>query len=394
MTREVLIVGGGLGAQRAAETLRRRGHDGPIRMLCAEPVAPYDRPPLSKQVLREGGEHERVALRPAAWYAEHDVDLLLGLPAVGLDLGRRRVLTVGGDAPAADAVLIATGAQARRLPVLSPFANVHTLRSLADAQALRGAIAPGRRLAVVGAGFIGQEVAATARGLGAEVTLIEAMAQPLEHVVGARLGAWFARLHRAHGVEVLLGDAVASAHGNGSVQRLRLAGGREVDVDAVVVGVGVQPAAGWLRGTPLGDGPIAVDARGRTAVPGVFAAGDVAAAPGRDGRRERCEHWESAARGAVAAAHGILGLDPPPAAVPAFWSDLYDSRVQLVGRAADAEAVTVEGDQESPAFVASFTRSGRPVAALLVNRAAELPHRRRLLAGDSDPPSTEGGLAA
>ena len=298
----MLIVGGGLAAQRAAETLRRRGHDGPILMLCAEARAPYDRPPLSKELLAGGGGHEQVALRPAAWHAEHDVTLLTGEAAVSLDFATRRVVTARGRRLDAQHVMIATGSAPRALPLLDGYSNVHTLPTLGDAAALRAAIAPGTRLAIVGAGFIGQEVAATARGAGAEATLIEALPVPLLRMLGPRLGGWFAGLHRDHGVDVALGVSVSAVHGAGRVEALELADGRLVRCDAVLVGVGVAPATSWLRGTPLGGGPISVDELGRTVLPGVYAAGDVAATPAPGGGHERCEHWEAANSRAAATA--------------------------------------------------------------------------------------------
>ena len=375
----VLIAGGGLAAQRVAETLRRRGHDGPIRMLCAEPVAPYDRPPLSKELLAGDGGHEQVALRPASWHAEHDVELLIGEAAVSLDPATRHVVTTGGRRLDAAHVVVATGSAPRTLPLLDGYSNVHTLRTLQDAAALRAAIAPGTHLAVIGAGFIGQEVAATARAAGARATLIEALPVPLMRLLGPRLGAWFAGLHRENGVDVALDVSVAAVHGDRRVEALELADGRVVRCDAVLVGVGVAATTGWLGGTPLGGGPIEVDALGRTVVPGVYAAGDVAAAPAPGGGHERCEHWESAVRGAAAAAHGILGLDPPPPTVPGFWSDQYGLRIQLVGRPAGADALDIDGALGDRSFAARFLHRGRPVAALLVDRVAELAHYRRLI---------------
>jgi len=239
MMREdgVLIVGGGLAAQRCAETLRRKGFEGRVRMVCAEPEPPYDRPPLSKELLAGATEEGSLAYRPARWYEEKGVELLLGRRAEALDPGARAVRLDGGEEIGYGALLIATGGEARRLPFLAGFENVHSLRALADARRLRADLAPGSGLAVIGAGFIGQEVAATARGLGAEVTMIEALTAPLVPVLGAELGAWFAELHRAEGVRVLTGAKLESARGRGGrVEELVLAGGDAVACDAVVVG--------------------------------------------------------------------------------------------------------------------------------------------------------------
>jgi len=231
----VLIVGGGLAAQRAAETLRARDHRGPIRVVCGEPEPPYDRPPLSKEL-------GATPFRPADWYAQKDVELLLGRRAAALEPFNRRVRLEDGEALDYDELIIATGAHPRRIPMLAGRPNAHVLRTLADAQALRTVLGPGVRLAIVGAGFVGQEVAATARALGVDVTLIEAADVPLAHVLGPRLGGWFAGLHRSEGVRVLVGAAVADARpavAGAPVSELVLADGAVVEADFVLVAVGV-----------------------------------------------------------------------------------------------------------------------------------------------------------
>jgi len=248
----VVIVGGGLAAQRCAETLRRRGYDGSVRMVCAETDPPYDRPPLSKELLAGDVSEETVAFRPARWYEEKQVDLLLGVHAEGLDPAARRLKLDSGSELPYEKLLIATGGAARRLPFLEGFENVHYLRTLADARRLRGELTAGARLAIVGAGFIGQEVAATARRLGVEVTMIEALETPLASILGAEVGGWFADLHQDEGVRVLTGMMLESAHGGGGgVEELVLADGTAVACDAVVVGVGTSPATGWLKGSGL-----------------------------------------------------------------------------------------------------------------------------------------------
>jgi NADPH-dependent 2,4-dienoyl-CoA reductase/sulfur reductase-like enzyme len=360
----VLIVGGGLAAQRAAETLRARDHRGPIRVVCGEPEPPYDRPPLSKEL-------RAAPFRPDDWYATQDVELLLGRRAARLEAAHRRVLLEDGEALGYDALIVATGARPRRLPMLAGRPNVHVLRTLADARALRAALAPGVRLAIVGAGFVGQEVAATARGLGVEVTLIEAAEVPLAHVLGSRLGGWFADLHRAEGVRVELGAALTEALplvAGAPVRELALADGRRIEADVVLVAVGVAPETRWLAGSPLADG-IAVDEGARTALPHVYAAGDVV---------RGCEHWEPAARLGAAAARSILGLAAAPAPPASFWSDQYGVRIHLVGEAAGADAVELDGDGRD--FTAVLRRRGALIGALLVGRSRELPVWRRLLA--------------
>ena len=358
----VLIVGGGLAAQRAAETLRARDHRGPIRVVCGEPVAPYDRPPLSKELRAE-------PFRPAAWYAEHDVELLLGRRASALDVAARCVTLEDGEQLGYDDLIVATGARPRRLPMFAGRPNVHVLRTLADAEGVRAALVPGARLAIVGAGFVGQEVAATARGLGAEVTMIEAAEVPLA-VLGPRLGGWFAELHRSEGVRVELGVSVGEARpavAGAPVEELVLSDGRIVEADVVLVGVGVAPETRWLAGSPLADG-VAVDEGARTIVPHVYAAGDVTGG----------QHWELAARLGTAAARSILGL-PVAAAPPSnVWSDQYGLRIHLVGEA--GPEIEIEGRPEARDFTAVLRRHGIAVGALLVGRPRDLPRWRRQLA--------------
>ena len=363
MPGSVLIVGGGLAAQRAAETLRARDHYGPIRVVCGEPEPPYDRPPLSKELTA-------APFRPPDWYADNDVELLLGRRAARLEVARRRVLLEDGEALGYDELIVATGAHARRLPTLVGRPNVHVLRTLADARDLRAALAPGVRLAIVGAGFVGQELAATARGLGAEVTLIEAAAAPLAHVLGERLGGWFAGLHREEGVHVELGSGLAEALpavAGAPVSELVLADGRRIAADVVLVAIGVVPETRWLAGSPLSE--LAVDAGARTVVPHVYAAGDVV---------RGCHHWEPAARLGVAAARSILGLPAAPEMPESFWSDQYGVRIHLVGEAAGADAVELDGEGRD--FTAVLRRRGALIGALLVGRPRELPHWRRRLA--------------
>ncbi len=371
----VLIVGGGLAAQRCAEALRRRGYEGPVRMACAEPDPPYDRPPLSKGLLAGTAAEEDVAYRPAWWYEEKEVELLLGARAEALDPVSRTVRLDSGAELGYGRLLVATGSGARQLPFLAGFENVHSLRTLADARRLREELVPGARLAVVGAGFIGQEVAATARGLGVEVTMIEALPTPLAPILGEEVGAWFAELHREEGVRVITGAMLESARGRaGRVEELALAGGTTVACNAVVVGVGTVPATSWLRGSGLGEKGVRTDASGRTELPGVFAAGDVSVPfDPRFGAHARTEHWGAAAWQGSAAAKAMLGEYPGTPPLPSFWSDQYGLRIQYVGHAHHADAIAVEGTPGNRDFEATFTRCGVPVAGLTVDRPRAVP---------------------
>jgi 3-phenylpropionate/trans-cinnamate dioxygenase ferredoxin reductase component len=381
----VVIVGAGLAAQRCAETLRRRGYEAPVRIVGAEPEAPYDRPPLSKAVLAGSTADESTAFRAPEWYEEQEVELLLGAPAERLEPEAHRLVLVGGEELRYGKVLIATGGEPRRLPFLADFENVHYLRTLADARRLRGGLGPGTRLAIVGAGFIGQEVAATATGLGAEVTIVEALEVPLAPILGAELGRWFADLHREEGVRLLTGAMLQSAEGSGRVERLLLADGTAVECDVVLVGIGTVPATAWLQGSGLGERGVEVDSGGRTGVPDVFAAGD-ASIPydHRFGAHARTEHWDAAAWQGAAVARAMLGEEPGVPPLPSFWSDQFGVRIQCVGHPHHGESVLVEGDPASRDFEAVFVRDGHPVAGLTVARPRAIPAlRKRIEAGHS-----------
>jgi NADPH-dependent 2,4-dienoyl-CoA reductase/sulfur reductase-like enzyme len=369
MSEGILIAGGGLAGQRCAETLRRAGYEGRLRMVCGEPHPPYDRPPLSKAVLAGAEANDGLGLRPASWYGDHAVELLLGTRVAALDCTRRTVTLADGHALGYEQLLIATGSRPRRLALLDGFADVHTLRTLEDARALRAALAEGGRLVIVGAGFIGQEVAAAAAKAGAHTTIVEAADAPLVALLGPEVGAWFADLHRSEGVHVLLGASVAAATGTDRVERLTLGDGRRLACDHVLVGIGVDPDLGWLAGSGL-DPVVRTGADGHTGAPGVFAAGDATGGG----------HWESAARQGMTAARAMLGLASGRPAAASFWSDLYDTRVHYLGDAPRADAATVDGDPARRDFSVTFTRAGAPVAVLLVGRPHDLPTARALLA--------------
>ncbi|HXR28933.1 MAG TPA: FAD-dependent oxidoreductase [Solirubrobacteraceae bacterium] len=385
MRSGVLIAGGGLAAQRCAETLRRSGYEGAVTMVCGEPHLPYDRPPLSKEVLHDTHAERRLAFRPEDWYGERQVELLLGVEARGLDATARKLALSDGSSVAYEHLLIATGGRPRPLPAFERFANVSMLRTLEDARALRAVLTPGCRLLIIGAGFIGQEVAAAACKAGASPTIVEAAAAPLAGLLGAELGAWFAELHRSSGVELLLEEQVERVHGSERVASVTLRGGRRIDCDHVLVGVGIEPNVAWLRGSALQEAGVRTDVDGRSAVPGVYAAGDVAALfDPLLGRHVLGSHWETAGRQGARAAKAMLGLDPGPGAVSSFWSDLYGTRVQYLGHAPLADAVSFDGDPGSRDFTATFTSAGRVVAVLLAGRPQLLPQARALLATNNE----------
>ncbi|HEU4599944.1 MAG TPA: FAD-dependent oxidoreductase [Solirubrobacterales bacterium] len=374
----VVIVGGGLAAQRCAETLRRGGYEAPVRIVCGEEEMPYDRPPLSKGVLAGEAAAESTAFRPSGWYAEQGVELLLGTRAEALDPSSRDVFLDSGRVLRYGKLLVASGGEPRRLPFLEGYENVHYLRTLGDARRLRGEIGAGTRLAIVGAGFIDQEVASTALSLGAEVTMVEAMELPLLPILGGELGDWFARLHREEGVRLITGAMLEGARGGDRVEELVLAGGERVGCDAVVVGVGTVPATAWLRGSGLGEAGVEVDAAGRTALPGVFGAGDATVPHDpRFGGHARTEHWDAAAWQGRAAARAMLGEEPATPPLPSFWSDQYGLRVQCVGHPHHGDAVVVDGDLAGRDFEVTFLRRGAPVAGLAVGRPRAIPALRK-----------------
>ena len=377
-----MIAGGGLAAQRCAETLRRGGSDEPIRILCAEPHRPYDRPPLSKELLAGGCEPVELSFRDAPWYETHAVDLLCGVSANRLSPREHRVETSDGRALRYHQLLIATGGKPRALAPLAGYENVLTLRTLDDALDLRSRLNADTRLVIVGAGFVGLEIAATARGLGAEVTVIEAAATPLANVLGESVGSWFAELHRDHGVRVLTGHTVERVETDGDVVKaLDLGDSATVAADLIIVGVGIEPEVGWLAesGLDLGGG-VRVDQNGRTACPEIFAAGDVAATfDAGSGHYVPGSHWEAAARQASGAARLMLGLEPSRPSAASFWTDQYGLRMQYVGRSWPGDTVAVDGEPQAYNFTATYRRDGRVVAVLLVDRPRSLPEARALI---------------
>ncbi len=397
---DVLIAGGGLAAQRCCETLRRLGFDGRIVVLCQEPRAPYDRPPLSKAFLTDERQQSKLDLRPSKWYEDNDVELLLGVAAGELDaVGQRVSLRQLGEGPRTNGsrrhrdtlryrqLVIATGSQPRRLPDVRLGGPVHELRTHTDALGLRSALREREgRLAVLGAGLIGMEVASSARALGLEVTLIEAAPTPLARALPPTLGRWSAALHRNQGVEVRLATTVKQLRVRRRDATLQLSDGSQIMADTVLLAAGTAPATEWLLGSGLGPGPIPTDLSGRTRLPGVYAAGDAACFPDPYlGERVPTQHWEAAVRQGAAVARAILGLEPAPPMPPMFWSDQHGRRIQLVGHAPSHCEIQLDGDPESGQPFTAWIRSReRPAAALLVNRPDALPLARRWIA-DAHP---------
>jgi 3-phenylpropionate/trans-cinnamate dioxygenase ferredoxin reductase component len=380
--REIVLVGGGLATTRCARTLRSKGYDGRLTMLCGEDHAPYDRPPLSKAQLATP-DPQPAWLRPEGWWAENDVELRLGSPAVRLLAGERRLRLQDGSELPYDRLLVATGATPRPAPgALAQASNVHTLRDLADTRRLHAELVPGARLIVIGAGLIGLEVAATAHALGCAVTVLEAAPHPLARALPRALADWLVDLHRRRGVTVELDVRVATVEQHaGRVSALTLDDGRTLGCDVVLAAIGVEPHTGWLAGSPLPDrGGIPVDAGGRTALPDVLAAGDCALTPDlANGLPRRSDHWEAAVHTGRAVALSMLDLPAGPTPPPGFWTDQHGIRVQVVGEAARADAMQLDGSLDADDFHAHLTRDGRLVAGAAADRPRALPAFRKRL---------------
>ena len=383
--QSIHIVGASLAGIRAVEALRRRGYDGRVVLLGDEPYRPYDRPPLSKQVLAGDWDVDRIALTKPEKWDELDLDFRPGVQATGFDLASRVLSTSDGD-DTVDGLLIATGARCRTLPGTEAMAGVHVLRSLDDTLALRAELDDGpSRVVVVGAGFIGAEVAATCRGRGLEVSMIEALPTPLGRVLGEEMGQVCADVHLEHGVDLRTGVGVDWLEADeGRVARVVLTDGAVIDADVVVVGIGVIPNTEWLEGSGLTiDNGVVCDAT-MLAAPGVTAAGDVARWPnGRFDEVMRVEHWDNAIEQGVHAAERLLVDDDaatPFEPVPWFWSDQYDRKIQLAGRVrADDETHLATGSLEERRFAMLYGRGGKLVGVLGFNRPRHVMQYKTLI---------------
>lgn len=384
--KAVTVVGASLAGLQAARALRSEGFDGRLVIVGDEPHRPYDRPPLSKEFLAGRIDTDSLLLEDPD--DALDAEWLLGAPASSLDTFGREVVLADGSRVRSDGIVIATGARARTLPGPGPRAGVHVLRTLDDTLRLREDLVPGSRLVVIGAGFIGAEVASTARALGCEVTVVEAMPTPLAGPLGVEMGAIVAGLHEQHGVELLCGVGVDRLVGRDRVEAVELTDGTSLPADVVLVGIGALPNVEWLDGSgvALADG-VDCDHRGRTSVPGVVAVGDCASWHDlRRGRSHRVEHWTGALERPLTAVTTLLSgstsADPASktTGLPYFWSDQYDVRIQFAGHAADADSVVVEeGSAETRDVLAVYWRGDEPVAVLGMNQARMFGRWRRQL---------------
>jgi 3-phenylpropionate/trans-cinnamate dioxygenase ferredoxin reductase component len=376
----IVVVGASLGGLRVVESIRREGFEGRLTLIGDEPHRPYDRPPLSKEFLRGELGVERLALRKSP-YEELDLDLRLGVQAVSLDLRARELELRGGERVPFDGLVVATGARPRVLPGLEGKRGVHVLRTLDDAAALAEDLRAAARVVVIGAGFIGLEVASSCRALGLDVTVLEAAAWPCARALHPDLGAFLTELHRARGVDLRAGVAIERFLGDEAVEGVVLRDGTEIPCDVLVVGIGVAPNVEWLEGSGLAlEGGVRCDETLRASADGVFALGDVASFPHPlfDGERMRIEHWTTTVEQArVVAKNLVRGERVAFEKAPLFWSDQLDLKIQGVGRPRPGdEMVITHGSFEEGRFLALFGREGRLVGAYGFGRPAELIRAR------------------
>ena len=378
--KSVAIIGASLAGARAAQELRAQGFDGRVVLVGEEPHLPYDRPPLSKAFLAGTAARESLDLLDADDTAS--LELRLGTRAERLDPAAGRVVLSDGEL-SVDGVVLATGGRARTLPGTEGIAGVHVLRTLEDSLALREELVPGARVVIVGAGFVGAEVASTARALGLDVTVLEALETPLARVLGLRLAEACAGLHARHGTTLRCGAAVETLLTTGGrVTGVRLTGGEELPADVVVVGIGMVPATDWLAGSGLEAGNGVHTSSGLvTKLPNVVAVGDVAAyAHAETGVRHRHEHWTNASEQAPVAVANLLAGHVTRHYAPSgyVWSDQYSGTLQLAGHPEPGdEVVFVEGSAEDGAFVATYQRDGATVGVFALNSAKQFTRLRR-----------------
>lgn len=382
--QRAVVVGGSLAGARAIEALRAEGFEGELILVGAEIHAPYDRPPLSKQVLRGEWTSERTRLRfdPEALR----VELRLGVSATRLDASAHTLALSDGSTLSYDGLVIATGAAARRPSWGHNLTGVHVVRTLDDAVALQAALAARPRVCIVGAGFIGLEVASSCRALGLDVTVIEPLSTPLAPKLGPRMAELVVQMHRDAGVQLRTGIGVLGVEGDGRVERVQLSDGKTLEADLVVVGIGVTLNTEWLRGSAveLADG-VQCDATCATTVPNIVAAGDLASWPNPWlGERMRVEHWthavEQAAHAAKRLVHGP-SFTEPFSSVPYFWSDQLGVKIQFAGHTKlGDEVIVVEGSEAERKLVALYARAGRVMGVLALGKPARLVHYRKRIA--------------
>jgi 3-phenylpropionate/trans-cinnamate dioxygenase ferredoxin reductase subunit len=402
-TQRITLVGAGQAAAQALETLHKRGHHGPVTLVGDEALLPYQRPPLSKKFLAGTLDRDRLLIRHAAHYTDHGVDLRLGFAAVSIDRSRRRVEIADGSAVEYDQLLLATGTHPRLLPLPgATLSGVHYLRSVADVDRLRVELAPGRRVVIIGGGYIGLEVAATCREAGLEVTVLEAADRVMNRVVSPVVSAFYEAEHARRGVRTLCGARVnslvpggqsgeshspVSPPGTERVAAVKLDDGHELPADFVLVAIGVVPTDALARAAGLDcDNGILVDEYCRTSDPNIWAAGDCARHPSiHYGTRVRLESVDNAFEQGTSAALNMLGIRTAHDKVPWFWSDQFDLKMVIVGLAAAHDEVVLRGDPATRAFSVCYLRDGELIAVEAINHTKDQMAARKMIPARARP---------
>src|SRR5215831_1302811 len=368
--RAFVILGGGAAGYMAAQTLREEGFRGRVLMITREERLPYDRPNLSKDYLQGHAEPEWMPLRPDEFFTDHDIEVMRGKGVARVDAKGKTVSFKGGGQLAYDALLVATGTEPRTLPIAgSDLRNVLTLRSFADSDAIIAAAEGAQRAVVIGASFIGMEVASSLKIRGLEVTVVAPDQAPFEKTLGVAIGALFQKIHEDNGVRFRLGEKVARITGHGKVEAVELESGEKVDADMVVVGVGVKPATDFLKGVELSDdGGVVVDEHLRAA-DGLYAAGDIARFHSSlTGARERIEHWRTALQQGRIAARNMAGSAVSYTAVPFFWTRQFDAGLSYIGHSTSWDEIIFQGDVSTQNFRAFYVKGNRVQAVASMNR--------------------------
>jgi 3-phenylpropionate/trans-cinnamate dioxygenase ferredoxin reductase subunit len=391
MYEHIVIAGGGQAAVQAVDTLRRKGFTGKLSMVGDEPWLPYQRPPLSKKYLAGALERERLMIRPAKFFAEHRVDAHTGRRVTAIAPRERHVRLDDGLVLPYDALLLATGSRPRRLPVPgADLGGVHYLRTIADADLIRAECAPGRRLVVIGGGYIGLEVAATTRELGMEVTVLEMAERVMGRVTCPEVSRFYEAEHARRGVRILCNESLRALHGDhgsGRVRSVLTGQGSEYPADVVVVGVGVAPSDELARAAGLEcENGIVTDVHCRTSEEAIYAAGDCASHLNRQyGRHLRLESVDNAFEQGATVALNLLGTPTPHDKLPWFWSDQFDLKLVIVGVSHGYDSVVVRGSPSSRSFSACYLRGGELIAIDTVNAAKDQMAARKLIAAHVRP---------
>jgi len=392
MTQTFVIVGAGLAGGGAATTLREEGFDGRVVLIGAEPRPPYERPPLSKEYLRGESPFEQALFRPPDFYGENDIETRFGVRLTRVDATEKVVDLDDEESVPYDALLVATGARNRRIPISGlDLEGIYDLRTVADCDRIRAEISPGHKAVVVGMGFIGSEVAASLRQSGVEVTVVDRNTVPLRRVLGEEVGRVVEEIHRDHGTELIFEDKVAAFEGTGRVGRVTTQRGHRIECDFVVVGLGVEPVTDTLAGTGVEiDNGVLVDEHCRTSVEGIYAAGDIANHYHPVFRRHiRVEHWQNALKQGPAAGRNMLGKNEPYEEIPWFWSDQYEHNIQYAGYHTEWDELVVRGSTEEQNFVAFYRKNGLILAAVAVNRRRDLRRSIPLIRDQVEIPASQ-----